>query len=172
VVAIGAGISAGLVAAVYAWVLFPGAPAKAPETYNPRIDIANELYGWPDVVAAVRSVVSDTPSTGFGDVAVVGPHWVICGQLEAALQRQVPVGCNTSIPDDFDDWWPRRLWFQAHTIVWVSDARFGPPPLLPWHAPVGSRTVEIRRGGRVVRTFTITTLSRSARAGDPRPAGS
>jgi hypothetical protein len=159
-----AGTSAALVAAVYAWVLAPGAPALAPSSYDARVDIANELYGWPDAIRAVRSAVAEAPSSSFGDVVVVGPHWVICAQVEAALRREVPVGCNTPVPDDFDTWWPRRSWIDADTIVWVTDTRFGPPPPLPHHAPLVTRDVSIRRGGRVVRTFTVTTLGRRAQA--------
>jgi hypothetical protein len=170
-VAAGAATSAALVAAVYAWVLVPGAPGSAPASYDARIDIANELYGWPEVVRDVRAAIAETPAASFGDVAVVGPHWVICAQLEAALEREVPVGCDTRVPDDFDGWWPRQRWREADTILWVSDARFGPPPAMPWHTPLKVRNVEIQRGGRVVRTFTITTLSRRAQAADRQRRG-
>jgi hypothetical protein len=156
--------SAALVAGVYAWVLLPASPGAAPAAYDARIDIANELYGWPDVIRGVRAEIAGTPTVAFGDVAVVGPHWVICAQLEAALEREVPVGCNTRVPDDFDAWWPRSRWRDADTILWVSDTRFGPPPAMPWHTSLGTRTVAIERGGRVVRTFTITTLSRRGQA--------
>jgi hypothetical protein len=163
--AIGVVTAAALVAGVYAWVLVPGAPGAAPDAYDARIDIANELYGWPEVLQAVRETIAETPSASFGDVAVVGPHWVICAQLEAGLERAVPVGCNTPVTDDFDAWWPRQRWREADTILWVSDGRFGPPPMMPWHSALRTRTVAIERGGRVVRSFTITTLSRRAQAG-------
>ncbi len=163
-------LAGALVAAVHAWVLVPQAVRLAPASYDARVDLANELYGWPEVAAAVREEVlsQSTPGTGLGDVrgvVVVGPHWVVCAQVETGLQAlglEVHVGCDTPVRDDYDDWWPRRLWRQADSIVWVTDERFGPPPLLPWLAPLRTRRVRIERGGRVTRTFTITVLTRRA----------
>jgi hypothetical protein len=168
-------MAACLVAAVHAWVLVPAAARLAPDSYDPQLDIANELYGWPVVVGAVRAEVieAQTPLSSRGDVVVVGPHWVICGQIEAALRGDVPVGCDTPVTDDFDTWWPRALWRSADTIVWVTDTRFGPPPTLASYAPVRSREVRIDRAGRVVRVFTIMTLERRGVACAPfRPSGS
>jgi hypothetical protein len=160
-------VAAAMVAAVHAWVLVPGAVALAPDSYDPLLDISNELQGWPEVTAAVRQEVADAALAGpDGEkptLAVVGPHWVVCAQLEAALRDQVPVGCDTPVPDDFDRWWPRPLWRSADLVVWVSDARFGPPSL-PKHASVHEREVRIERAGRPVRLFTITLLARRAQA--------
>jgi hypothetical protein len=163
--------SGALVTAVYAWVLVPVATLLAPAGSDAKLDITNELYGWPEVLGAVRSAVALAPAASFGDVAVVGPHWVVCAQLEAGLRGDVAVGCNTPVPDDFDGWWPRARWRTASTIVWVSDARFGRPPPLPWHAPVRTIPVTIVRAGRVVRRFVITTLSRRASALGPPASG-
>jgi hypothetical protein len=103
-----------------------------------------------------------TPSARRGEVAVVGPHWVICAQLEAGLRGEIPVGCDTPIGDDFDRWWPRSLWRSADAIVWVTDTRFGPPPQLAFYSTTRTSHVRILRGGRVVRTFTVTLLTRRA----------
>jgi hypothetical protein len=156
-----------MVAAVHAWVLIPAAILLAPASYDPRLDLSNELQGWPEAVVAVRdevaaaSVAGSEPETN--DLAVVGPHWVICAQLEAALRDTIPVGCDTPVPDDFDVWWPRSRWRSAEVLVWVTDGRFGPPALLT-HAPLRQREVRIERGGRLVRVFTITVLARRAQA--------
>jgi Dolichyl-phosphate-mannose-protein mannosyltransferase len=150
------------VAAVHAWVLVPQALRIAPRSYDARLDIANELYGWPQVLSAVRDDVAAQASPGLEDVAVVGPHWVICAQLEADLQGDAHVGCNTPIRDDFDAWWPRERWRAASSIVWVTDDRFGPPPALPLHALFTLRKIRIRRADRVVRTFTIAVFVRRA----------
>ncbi len=157
VVASGA-IAGAMVAAVHAWVLVPQAVRLAPASYDARIDLANELYGWPDAVRAVRQEAE----LAHMDAVVVGPHWVVCGQLEAALRNNPPVGCDTPVHDDFDGWLPRERWRAADTIVWVTDGRFGPPPDLPTHTTLRTRQVAIRRGGRVVRTFTISVLTRRA----------
>lgn len=155
-----------IVAAAHAWTLVPAAIRLAPASYDPRLDLTNELYGWPRVVTAVRdeALAEWTPATRPGDIVVVGPHWVVCAQLDAALGGAIPVGCDTPIRDDFDDWYPRTRWRDADTIVWVSDRRFGPPPELPSYVPLRSREVPIARAGRVVRVFEITVLARRAAA--------
>jgi hypothetical protein len=159
------GLAAAMVAAVHAWVLAPTLLRLVPETsYDARLDIANELYGWPDVVQAVREegLAAWTPGSQRGDVVVAAPHWVLCAQLEAALRGAFPVGCDTPVRDDFDDWWPRDRWRQADAIVWVTDTRFGAAPSQRLHTPVRTRVVRIERAGRAVRAFTITVLTRSA----------
>jgi hypothetical protein len=159
------GLAAAMVVAVHAWVLVPGAPGLAPAFYDARVDISNELYGWPAAVAAVReeAAAAWTPGSEHGDVVVAGPHWVICAQLDAALRGALPVGCDTPARDDFDAWLPRSRWHEADVVVWVDDGRFGPPSL-PGHVPYRSRRTTVVRAGRVVRTFTITVFARRAAA--------
>jgi hypothetical protein len=152
-----------MVVAAHAWVLTPGALRLAPASYDARLDLSNELRGWPEVVDAVRQIASLPPGAEPGDVVVAGPHWVICAQLEAALRDELRVGCDTPVPDDFDTWWPRTRWRTADYVVWVSDARFD-PPALPSHAPVFSHEVRIVRDGRTVRVLTVTLLARRAQA--------
>jgi hypothetical protein len=156
-----AGLAGATTLAVYAWVLVPPLSRLAPSESDARVDIANELFGWPEVVREVRRQAADewTPGSVRGDVVVVGPHWVICGQLEAALKGDLPVGCDTPVLDDFDTWWPRARWYSADSIIWVTDARFGPPGDLPAYATQRTSQVRILRGGRVVRTFNVTTLT-------------
>jgi hypothetical protein len=162
---VGAAIALGgaMVVAVHAWVLAPGALRLAPATYDARLDLSNELYGWPRVVDAVRADVQ-LPGTERGDVVVVGPHWVICAQLEAALQGSTPVGCDTPVADDFDAWWPRARWQSAEFVVWVTDERFGPPPATPAYVELRRSHLAIVRDGRTVRTFTLALLARRAQA--------
>ena len=166
-VAAACGVSALMVAGVHAWVLVPGAIRLAPSSYDPRLDLSNELQGWPEAVGAVREEAASASLAGPDgeetELAVVGPHWVICTQLEAALRDEVRVGCDTPLTDDFDVWWPRVRWRSADVIVWVTDGRFGPPALRT-HAPLRQREVRIERAGRVVRAFTITVLARRAQA--------
>jgi hypothetical protein len=155
-----------IVGAVHAWVLLPGLLRLAPPTYDARVDIANELHGWPEAAHAVReeALAALVPGSDRGDLVVVGPHWVICAQLEAALRGELPVGCDTPVRDDFDSWWPRARWRRAQTIVWVSDRRFDAPPSLSAFATERVREVPISRGGRTVRLFTVTILTRRAPA--------
>jgi hypothetical protein len=159
------GTAAAMVAAVHAWVLAPGAARLAPASYDARLDISNELRGWPEAVAAVRqeaqaaAPIVDPP----GNLVVVGPHWVVCAQLEAGLRGSLPVGCDGPVRDDFDAWFPRPGWRLADVLVWVSDERFG-DPALPDHRVFRTRRVRILRDGRTVRVFTITVLVRRAQA--------
>jgi hypothetical protein len=156
-----------LIAFVFAWALLPSSLRLAPASYDPRLDLANDLYGWSDVLRVVREEAA-LAEPSFHDarrnVVVVGPHWVICAQLEAALRGQLPVGCNTPVRDDFDDWLPRDRWRSAAVIVWVTDARFPTAPELPSHATLRTREVLIERGARTVRRFAITVFVRSAEA--------
>jgi hypothetical protein len=162
-------IAGAIVAAAHLWVLVPGLLRFAPTSYDPRLDIANELFGWEKAIEAVRDEANRewVPGADRGDVVVVGPHWVVCAQLEAGLFQRWPVGCNTPIRDDFDDWFPRAEWRAAETIVWVSDTRFGPPPDFGLHAIVRERKVPVYRAGRMVREFTLTVLARRAVARGP-----
>ncbi|MDP9035750.1 MAG: hypothetical protein M3O50_13175, partial [Myxococcota bacterium] len=167
-------VGAIMVASLHAWVLVPSLVRLAPRSYDARLDIANELYGWPEVIDAVReeardaSPLSPRMSEGAGaadaELAVVGPHWVVCAQLEARLRGDLRVGCDTPQRDDFDAWWPRDRWRRADTVLWVTDTRFGRDPHLPSHAVARTREVHIQRGGRVVRVFAIMVLVRRAAA--------
>jgi hypothetical protein len=164
-VAASCALGAVLVASAYAWALVPSLLRLTPASYDPRLDLANELYGWSDALHVVREearLAEPLLQGGRGQVAVVGPHWVICAQLDAALRGQLPVGCNTPVRDDFDDWLPRERWRSADVIVWVADARFPNAPELPDHATLRTREVLIDRGARTVRRFAITVFVRSA----------
>jgi hypothetical protein len=155
------------VAVVHAWVLVPSAVLLTPVAYDARVDIGNELYGWPAVIAAVREQATAETATSAPEpptLAVVGPHWVVCAQLEAALRGALPVGCDTPIPDDFDTWLPRRRWERDDLLLWVDDGRFADAPRPAAFVPLRTRTVDVRRAGRVVRAFTITVLARRAQA--------
>jgi hypothetical protein len=68
------------------------------------------------------------------------------------------------VTDDFDRWWPRARWRTADVIVWVTDSRFGPTPSLRSHDLLRSHEVRIERAGRIIRTFTVSVLIRSALA--------
>jgi hypothetical protein len=162
-------LAAVFVVAAYAWVLVPGAVRLAPASYDPRLDLANELYGWPRVIEAVREEVTaeTTPLTRFGDVAVVGPHWVICAQLEVGLERRaagVPVGCETPTGDDYAAWWPRARWLAADSIVWVTDARFEASPDFGAFRVDRARHINVMRDGREARRFVILVLTRRAQS--------
>ncbi len=159
------GVAAFCTAAAHAYVLVPASARLAPDAKE-TLDIASELYGWPQVLAATREATKSaaTPFDPEGrEVAVVGPHWTICGQLAAGLPG-IRVGCATEVTDDFDRWLPRATWRAADHVLFVTDERFpeGGSAQLPSHVLVERRRVEIRRGGRVMRRFTLTLFARRA----------
>jgi hypothetical protein len=158
--------SAALVALAHAWVLVPSLVRLAPRSADLTRDITSELYGWPEAIAAVRRVSFEAraPGSERGDLVVVGPHWVVCAQLEAGLSRAPdapPVGCATPIRDDFDDWYARARWSRAETIVFVTDTRFPfDAAAFPSHVEARREHVRVARGGLTARVFAIHVLER------------
>jgi hypothetical protein len=157
-------VAATWTALAHAYVLVPESVRLAPDGVDMRADIASELYGWPEVLGAAARFAGEaaSPFDPEGrEVVFVGPHWTICGQLQAGL-RDRRVGCATPVPDDFDGWLPRPQWRTADHVLFVSDARFPVDPSreLPSHVLTDRRVVTIRRGGRVTRTFTLSLFAR------------
>jgi hypothetical protein len=157
------GVAAAASFAIHGWVLLPGLAAAFPSSvYDARLDLSNELYGWPPVFDAVKELAVkhrlEAPEPG--ELAVVGPHWVICAQLEAALGPKLPVGCASREPADFATWYPKERWEDASLLLFVRDARFPDDARtrFPDRTRIDARDIEIRRAGRVVRSFTIEVL--------------
>jgi hypothetical protein len=163
------GTAAAMSIAAYAWVLLPGLVQWMPASYDGRLDLANELYGWPQVETSVRRVVAEerAPQDDPGALVVVGPHWVVCAQLEARLKHDVPVGCADPVRDDFDTWSPRADWNKAETVLFVNDNRFPEPDyeaLFPDRVFKRETRVSVFRGGRITRVFTLAVLERRGAA--------
>jgi dolichyl-phosphate-mannose-protein mannosyltransferase len=132
--------------------------------YEPRYDPSNDLYAWKSGGALLEDAVQQARKRTGRTPTVVGPHWVVCAQAELALRGEVPVGCDSPIDDDYDRWLPRQRWAGAATILFVSDSRFdaGTPFTLSEHELVSRHEVEVRRGGRLVRTISVLELDRSS----------
>ncbi len=153
-------------ALVYAWVLVPSLVALVPPaSYDARLDIANELYGWPEVAADVvttfdRERAATAPEEPV-DVVVIGSVWMVCAQLRAALPAEIPVGCAGPDTADFATWSPPRAWAKADLLLFVHDNRApaDSAALFPDRTRLASRTRTIRRGGLVARTFTLELLA-------------
>ncbi len=148
---------------VHAWVLSPRLLELVPKTaaYEPRYDLANELYGWPRALEGVREALGES------DTVVVAPHWTLCAQLHAGLGPGTKVGCATPVRDDFDDWLPRDQWKKASRVLYVTDNRFESETsdkVFPGYASVAERRVTVYRAGRRIRTFTLSTLEYAAHA--------
>ncbi|MBS2020429.1 MAG: glycosyltransferase family 39 protein [Deltaproteobacteria bacterium] len=160
----GASLAGVLTLATHAYVLLPASSALLPASADPKVDIASELYGWPIALDAVREQMrtAGTPFDPEGrEVVVVGPHWTVCAQLQAALPG-IRVGCATPIPDDFDRWLPRDEWRRADNVLFVTDNRYpgDGAEQLPSHVRSSQARVRIMRGGRTSRIFELFLYSR------------
>jgi hypothetical protein len=163
---VGTSIGAALTVIAHLWVLVPSSARLLPSDTDPRLDIANELYGWPTTIQAVKEMMASagTPFDPEGrEVVVVGPHWTICAQLHAALPG-VRVGCATPVRDDFDAWLPREQWRRAEHVLFVTDNRFpgDGAEQLPALVRSGQSRVRILRGGRTSRVFELFMYDRRA----------
>ncbi|MEO7112467.1 MAG: hypothetical protein ABI183_18630, partial [Polyangiaceae bacterium] len=163
---ISVGFALAMVLFVHAWVLSPALVRYAPKSMDPKYDIANELFGWPDAVSSARELMGDQSSleARLDPIVVVGPHWTVCAQLAAAMGSAQPVGCKTEVPDDFDDWQPRSTWENADTILFVTDNRFDVDlaKMFPDRVVAKSAHTTVLRGGRIARTFSLVLLQRRA----------
>ena len=146
------------------WVLVPKAASLLPESRERQLDIASELYGWPQVISVTRAMADEEAAHSGQAPIVIAPHWVLSAQLAAGLGPNIPVACDMDVPTDFDDWVPRERWQKADALLVVTDARF---PLDPetrypsWHVQ-SARTVSTFRGGRVIRNFRLALMYREA----------
>lgn len=161
-----ASVAAALTAAAHVWVLVPAASRLLPADTDPKLNIANELYGWPTAIQAIKDQMASagTPFDPEGrEVAVVGPHWTICAQIHVALPG-VRVGCATPVRDDFDQWLPRDEWRRAEHVLFVTDNRFpgDGAEQLPSLVRSSQSRVRILRGGRTARIFELFLYDRRA----------
>ena len=154
-----------LAGAVYAWVLSPNLLRYAPKSYDSKVDIANELFGWSKTAQHVTEMAQEADSElGMRlDTWVVGPSWMVCAQLQAALP-DMHVGCATDERTDFDDWAPRPKWEHADVILFVTDDRMPiePEKLIPTFHVERTERIAIIRAGRIVRTFRVSFLGKRA----------
>jgi len=159
-------VALAMVIFVHAWVLSPELVRYEPKSLDPKLDIANELFGWPEAVASANELLGDRASleARLDPIVVVGPHWIVCAQLHAAMGAQQPVGCMTPVRDDFDDWQPRQNWAQADTILFVTDNRFDVDvaKAFPDRVVVKRSHTTVLRGGRIARTFSLILLEKRA----------
>ena len=161
-----ASLAAVLTLIAHAWVLVPSSARLLPASADPKLDIASELYGWPNVLEAVKEQMASA-GTSFDpegrEVVVVGPHWTVCAQLHAGLPG-VRVGCATPVHDDFDSWLPREEWRRAEHVLFVTDNRFpgDGAEQLPAHVRSGQGRVRIMRGGKSARVFELFLYDRRA----------
>ncbi|MGE0323786.1 MAG: ArnT family glycosyltransferase [Polyangiaceae bacterium] len=160
-----------------AWVGTDLPPRVLGKAYEARYDLANDMYAWDAGLRLVKESITDAELHNLGSPAppVVGPHWVICAQLEAGLQRRVQIGCRTPAGDDFRSWYPEAQWWNAARILYVTDDRFAvtTEQLLtefPDRRVVSKKRTTIIRGRVPVRQIEVTLLERNVDVGFLAPA--
>jgi hypothetical protein len=148
----------------WTWVSTPLPLRVLGRHYRARYDLANDLHAW----GPGRDMLRDAVTRALADTrqlpVVVGPHWIVCAQAQAAVGHAVPVGCNSPLRDDFDRWFPRERWLNAPVVLYVQDTRFEVDPKreLPHRRVTSISRATVRRGGQIVRTLRATRLERAS----------
>ncbi len=130
--------------------------------YEPSWDPTNDLYAWGPGRPLLESVVKGARERTGQEPLVVGPHWAVCAQAEAALGGRITVGCDSAELDDYDFWLPSERWPDSETIILVSDSRFleAAPDTLYGRPVVAVHDAEVKRFGRVVRHVIVAEFDR------------
>lgn len=146
---------------VFAVVRYPLLPKVLGSRYQARYDLTNDLYAWKDGNRLVSEMLDEAVQLGPESVSVVGPHWIVCAQVQAALGNTARVGCQTDIGDDFATFHPPSKW--GKTILFVTDDRFEVDlaSRFPDRAVQAVGRVTVRRGGAAVRTIRVSRLGRA-----------
>jgi hypothetical protein len=165
-----AGVATGLFAALAGWLVVatPVLPRALGKGYVPRYDLVNDLFAWRVGLPLVESELAELAGEGRRPI-VVGPHWIVCAQVAAAIGSRADVGCRTPEGDDFTTWLPAAEWSKAKTLLFVTDDRFTADPArdFPERDVVRVSTGHVYRGGRRVRTIRVSRLDRSGVAAAP-----
>jgi Dolichyl-phosphate-mannose-protein mannosyltransferase len=138
--------------------------------YEAAWDTTSDLYTWGPGRPLLQSVVQGARERTGQEPVVVGPHWAVCAQADAALGGHVAVGCDSAELDDYDQWLPATRWSEAATIVLVTDSRFAEsaPDTLYGRPVVAVHDAEVKRFGRVVRHVIVAEFDRDeANAASP-----
>jgi hypothetical protein len=157
-------VLSGVAIALLAWVwIKTSLPMRIlGSNYRPRYDVANDLYAWGPGRRLLEQSVRESMLEDQQLPVVVGPHWVVCAQAQAALGHRVRVGCNSPERDDFDAWLPRPNWARARVLLFVTDDRFPVDAAREFNDRVvrGTGQAEVLRDRRVVRTIRVTRLEK------------
>lgn len=153
--AVGALVTAG----AHLWVLTPIGPRVASSYQAARLDLATDLFAWHEGIPLVERALAESAGDedAGAETVVVGPHWIVCAQVHAALGPSVLIGCDGPEPADFANWLPRGVWERARVIVYVTDDRFAETSAhrFPDRAEESAAHVTVLRGGRPVRRISV-----------------
>jgi hypothetical protein len=150
------GLPAALLLLLYVHLLTPAFVRVIPARwYDPKIDIANELHGWPEVGRALRAELDAMPP----GTIVVAYHYVMCAQAAFALGDATVVRCLNTRNDSLDFLGLGDI--GEHTeAVYLRDNRYSREAgqVYRFDREDDGPVVAIDRGGVVVRTFRLSRL--------------
>lgn len=156
------GMGVALQAVFFVHATTPLIVEQMPESYEPRYDIVNELYGW-DTVLEELTLRADAT---LGDRAyrLAAMHYVMCGQLAVWTGDLQRVACPSPKRDAFDDLTEPVQ--GGEWLLFVSDNRYTDG--VEEHVRCAEQralgeAVVVLRGERAVRRFEGTLCRVSAR---------
>lgn len=120
--------------------------------YDPNGDVANELYGWDQISAAIREESRDLG----GRAVVASCQFAFCAQLMRQLDDQPRVYCPSERRTEFDFLDRRDPPDRAPVIYLDSDHYHADPlELMPRRSCRPLRTLTVGRGGPVARHYRL-----------------
>lgn len=171
-------VATALVGLVHLYVLTDLFPRLMGDAYEGRYDLANDMMMYPSAGVPLREAAllaklaapRRVEATAALPFVVVAPHWTIAAQVATELPGHPPITTATAPDapdDDFQRWVTPAVRDDAQLVVFVTDDRFDariPAPLSL--RPLLRRTEQtLHRGGRAVRTVTITVLGPAPSSG-------
>ncbi len=124
------------------------------DSYRPKLDISNELYGWDEAGNEMQRLVSENRNLAFA----ASYHYTMCGQLEFALKGALPVYCANHRRDAFDFFTDSSMPPVGRDGLIVTDNRYDREPreLYQCKDMQDLSRIDIKRGSKTVRTFRFT----------------
>jgi hypothetical protein len=143
------------------WVLTDWAPKYLGTWYQPKYDLANDMYAWKQFLPEINKAQLEISLKTRQKPVIVAEHWIIAAQIKAGLGESVSVTTPPGSDDDFaNTWLPAKVWNRSPLILWVSDDRFPnkKPQQFQNYKAVGVHSVRLMRGGRYVRRLRLELL--------------
>jgi 4-amino-4-deoxy-L-arabinose transferase-like glycosyltransferase len=145
-----------IVLVAHVHILTPAFVKLMPASYNPKLDLVNELYGW-DTAGEHIAKVYEKEKAGGGNPFLLGYHYTFCSQLMFSTGAKIELQCLTHRRSQFN-YFPEALKdLNGRTAVYVNDNRYTKTPddLYYFDSCSKADRVDIARGGHWTRGFDI-----------------
>jgi hypothetical protein len=125
-----------------------------PDSYNPKYDITNELYGWDALGPRVLDLYGRSGDKG---AFLLAYHYTMCGQLMFATHNEVELRCLTPRKNQFNFFPGADGDFTGRNAFYVRDNRYkkDPQEMYRFDSCESLEKVPYMRGGKKVREFEI-----------------